>query len=104
MDDFKEWRVRVREMLQRPEWQVTEACDGLEAVHNGHPNIERDNYRGGVVSLSALLANHHRLQRFATLVAKSCVLGFTTGKSMANGVHRFSTQRFRAIHRQYLLA
>jgi DNA-binding NarL/FixJ family response regulator len=33
-DDFAEWRVRVRSMLQaRPEWQVIgEACDGLEAV------------------------------------------------------------------------
>jgi DNA-binding NarL/FixJ family response regulator len=34
VDDFAEWRVRVRSMLQaRPEWQVIgEACDGLEAV------------------------------------------------------------------------
>lgn len=33
-DDFAEWRVRVRSMLQtRPEWRVIgEACDGLEAV------------------------------------------------------------------------
>ena len=33
-DDFAEWRVRVRSMLQaRPHWQVIgEACDGLEAV------------------------------------------------------------------------
>ena len=33
-DDFAEWRVRVRSMLQtRPEWQVIgEASDGLEAV------------------------------------------------------------------------
>jgi DNA-binding NarL/FixJ family response regulator len=33
-DDFAEWRVRVRSMLQvRPEWQVIgEAADGLEAV------------------------------------------------------------------------
>ena len=34
VDDFAEWRVRVRSMLQaRPEWKVIgEACDGLEAV------------------------------------------------------------------------
>lgn len=34
VDDFAEWRVRVRSMLQaRPGWQVIgEACDGLEAV------------------------------------------------------------------------
>ena len=32
VDDFNEWRVRVREMLQRPEWDIVEACDGLEAV------------------------------------------------------------------------
>lgn len=34
VDDFAEWRVRVRSMLQaRPTWQVIgEACDGLEAV------------------------------------------------------------------------
>ena len=34
-DDFSEWRVRLRSILQaRPEWQVIgEACDGLDAVH-----------------------------------------------------------------------
>jgi CheY-like chemotaxis protein len=33
-DDFADWRVRVRSMLEtRPEWHVIgEACDGLEAV------------------------------------------------------------------------
>jgi DNA-binding NarL/FixJ family response regulator len=33
-DDFLEWRVRIRSILQaRPEWQIIgEACDGLEAV------------------------------------------------------------------------
>jgi chemotaxis response regulator CheB len=34
VDDFKEWRARVRTILQaRPEWKiVSEACHGLEAV------------------------------------------------------------------------
>jgi CheY-like chemotaxis protein len=43
-DDFAEWRVRVRTMLQaRPEWEVIgEACDGVEAVQRTtelHPDI-----------------------------------------------------------------
>jgi DNA-binding NarL/FixJ family response regulator len=35
-DDFAEWRVRIRSMLQtRPEWQVAgEAGDGLQAVQS----------------------------------------------------------------------
>jgi len=33
-DDFVQWRAQARSLLkQRPEWQVVEACDGLEAVH-----------------------------------------------------------------------
>ena len=44
VDDFAEWRGRVRSMLQaQPEWQVIgEACDGLEAVQRTqelHPDI-----------------------------------------------------------------
>ena len=32
-DDFAEWRARVREILrERPEWQIVDACDGLEAL------------------------------------------------------------------------
>jgi len=33
-DDYAEWRVRVRSMLQaQPEWEVIgEACDGVEVV------------------------------------------------------------------------
>lgn len=33
-DDFVPWRAQARSLLQqRPEWQIVEACDGLEAVH-----------------------------------------------------------------------
>jgi DNA-binding NarL/FixJ family response regulator len=33
-DDFMPWRAQTRSLLQqRPEWQIVEACDGLEAVH-----------------------------------------------------------------------
>jgi len=33
-DDFAPWRAQARSLLQqRPEWQIIEACDGLEAVH-----------------------------------------------------------------------
>lgn len=34
-DDSAEWRIRIRSLLKaRPEWQViSEACDGLDAVH-----------------------------------------------------------------------
>ena len=33
-DDFVPWRVQARRLLrQRPEWQIVEACDGLDAVH-----------------------------------------------------------------------
>lgn len=42
-DDFAEWRVQVRSILQRrPEWQVVEAHDGLQAVQKAielHPDI-----------------------------------------------------------------
>src|SRR5215469_7475570 len=43
-DDFAEWRIRVRSMLQaRAEWEVIgEACDGLEAIQRTkelHPDI-----------------------------------------------------------------
>jgi DNA-binding NarL/FixJ family response regulator len=43
-DDFADWRVRIRSMLQaQPEWQIIgEACDGLEAVQRTkelHPDI-----------------------------------------------------------------
>jgi len=31
-DDFAPWRVYTRNMVQRPEWQVSEARDGQEAV------------------------------------------------------------------------
>jgi len=33
-DDFSEWRIHIRSILQtRPEWQVvSEACDGSQAV------------------------------------------------------------------------
>ena len=35
VDDFDDWRVQLRFLLQeRPDWQVVgEACNGLEAVH-----------------------------------------------------------------------
>jgi CheY-like chemotaxis protein len=33
-DDFVPWRAQARSLLQqRREWQIFEACDGLEAVH-----------------------------------------------------------------------
>jgi DNA-binding NarL/FixJ family response regulator len=33
-DDFVPWRVQARSLLQqRREWQIFEACNGLEAVH-----------------------------------------------------------------------
>ena len=33
-DDFVPWRTQTRSLLQqRPEWQIVEAGDGLEAVH-----------------------------------------------------------------------
>jgi len=32
-DDFSDWRVRIRSIVQRPEWHVNgEARDGLQAV------------------------------------------------------------------------
>ena len=32
-DDFVPWRAQARRLLQqRPEWQIVEACDGLDAV------------------------------------------------------------------------
>jgi CheY-like chemotaxis protein len=31
-DDFAPWRIYTRNIVQRPEWQVIEACDGQEAV------------------------------------------------------------------------
>lgn len=32
-DDFVPWRAQARRILQqRPEWQIVEACDGLDAV------------------------------------------------------------------------
>lgn len=42
-DDFAPWRLQAQALLQeRPEWQLFEACDGLEAVHKAvelHPDI-----------------------------------------------------------------
>ena len=43
-DDFPQWRVRVRSILQaRPEWEVIgEACNGLQAVQRTtqlHPDV-----------------------------------------------------------------
>ena len=42
-DDFAAWRDRARNLLQEgPEWRVTEACDGKEAVQKAaelHPDI-----------------------------------------------------------------
>lgn len=43
-DDFEEWRVRIRELLQfRPAWRIVfEARDGLEAVEQAaelHPDV-----------------------------------------------------------------
>ena len=42
-DDLPVWRVKVRHLLQAyPEWEVTEACDGMEAVQKAaqlHPDI-----------------------------------------------------------------
>jgi DNA-binding NarL/FixJ family response regulator len=42
-DDLPVWRVEVRHLLQAyPEWEVTEACDGREAVQKAaqlHPDI-----------------------------------------------------------------
>lgn len=33
-DDFAPWRVQARSLMQqRREWQIFEACNGLEAVH-----------------------------------------------------------------------
>ena len=42
-DDYAPWRDRARCLLQEhPEWQVAEACDGLEAVQTAielHPDL-----------------------------------------------------------------
>jgi len=33
-DDFAPWRAQARRLLQQQnEWQIIEACDGLEAIH-----------------------------------------------------------------------
>jgi DNA-binding NarL/FixJ family response regulator len=44
VDDFAEWRARVREILKnQPQWQIVgEACDGFQAIQRAaelHPDL-----------------------------------------------------------------